>query len=325
MKDNEALKYEITRILPNKIRDVFIKSNIDYLKLTEVRIRVNKPIIIKYNNEEFFLNGIIGITSEMKDLYIPTDKEIKELLQYISNYSLYAYEDEVRQGFITIMGGHRVGLAGKIVIDGERIKNIKNISCINIRISHEIVGCAHKIIPYIFDEVNKNIFHTLIVSPPMSGKTTLLRDIIRIISYGYERGKGLNVGVVDERSELAACCNGIPQNDLGIRTDVLDCCPKSEGMMMLIRAMSPNVIAVDEIGTKKDMEAIEYVINCGCKLLATVHGNDVEDIISKPILGRLVKEKIFERYVVLDNRLHIGSIRQIFDKRGTTLYSEVNV
>ena len=156
--------------------------------------------------------------------------------------------------------------------------------------------------------------------PPGCGKTTMLRDIIRQISDGESPYPGLTVGVVDERSEIAGCYLGVAQNDVGIRTDVLDCCPKAEGMMMLIRAMSPDVVAVDEIGTGEDIRAIESVVNCGCKLLATVHGNSMEDMKQKPLLNRLVESHVFERYIVLDAKPHAGSVQAIFDGRGTTLY-----
>lgn len=142
----------------------------------------------------------------------------------------------------------------------------------------------------------------------------MLRDIIRQVSES-----GQSVGVVDERSEIAACYLGIPQNELGIRTDVLDGCPKAHGMIMMLRSMSPQVIAVDEIGSQEDMRAIAYVINCGCKLLATVHGNSVSDLMSKPVLSRLVREKVFERYIVLNNHGRIGNIEAIYNEFGTNL------
>ena len=309
---------QIIRILPSRLRKIFLTVDIDYMKLYEIRLRVNKPVVINYKNEECYINNN-GLTEKIEGGYVTTLNEIKEVLQYISNYSMYAYEDEIKQGFITVEGGHRIGLAGKVVMEKDKIKNIRNIAFVNIRISHEIIGCANKILPYIYNE--KNIYHTLIVSPPMSGKTTLLRDIIRSISTGESINKSIKVGVVDERSEIGACYNGVPQNDLGLNTDILDCCPKSEGMMMLIRTMSPSVIAVDEIGTRSDVEAIEYVINCGCKLLATVHGTSIEDISSKPMLGKLVKEKIFERYIILDKKSHVGNIKQIFDSMGNILYT----
>ena len=142
----------------------------------------------------------------------------------------------------------------------------------------------------------------------------------RNISNGFEKFKGATVGVVDERSEIGACFLGEPQNDLGIRADVLDCCPKAKGMLMLIRSMSPQVIAVDEIGDREDLEAIEYVINCGCKLIATVHGNSIDDIKSKPLLRKLVQERVFERYIVMNNLNQVGNVCDIFDSQGNQLY-----
>lgn len=319
LKKNNDIKKELIRILPKGIREIFSKINLDYKKLTEIRLRADKPILINYNTCEYFISNYSELSDLIEDAYVICEEEIKELVQYVCNYSVYAHEEDIKQGFITIVGGHRIGLAGKVVIEGDRIKNIKNISCVNIRVSHQVIGCARKIMPYIYDEENNNIFHTLIVSPPMGGKTTLLRDIIRIISNESGMKSSITVGLVDERSEIAACYNGIPQNDIGIRTDIMDCCPKAEGMLMLLRSMSPKVIAVDEIGARKDIEAIEYVINCGCKLLATVHGNSVEDIRSKPLLGRLVRERIFERYIILNNYRNIGNVKEIFDMRGNIL------
>ncbi len=164
------------------------------------------------------------------------------------------------------------------------------------------------------------MWHTLIVSPPRCGKTTLLRDIIRQLSTGSQGHGGVTVGVVDERSELGACYQGVPQNDLGIRTDILDCCPKARGMMMLIRTMSPQVIAVDEIGGREDMEAIEYVMNCGCRLAATVHGSSMDDIRQKPFLGEMVKAGMFQRYIVLSGKGQAGRVQEIFDSKGMRLY-----
>ena len=239
-------------------------------------------------------------------------------MEYVSGYSMYAFEDEIRQGFITIQGGHRVGIAGKTVLEGDRIKSVKYISYINLRLSHQIKGCASPILPYIIK--NGRICHTLIISPPRCGKTTLLRDLIRQVSSGSSYMPGVSVGVVDERSEIGGSYQGIPQNDLGIRTDVLDCCPKAEGMMMLIRSMSPEVVAVDELGDYEDIHAIESVIHCGCKLFATVHGSSVEDIKRKPLLQRLVQERVFERYIVLHYQDWAGRVKAIFDERGTSLF-----
>ena len=160
------------------------------------------------------------MSKKREDAFWVSQKDLKETLEYISDYSLYAFEEEIRQGFITIQGGHRIGLAGKAVTDRDKIRSMKYISFINIRFSHQIRGCGNKVMPYLYE--HGEVFHTLIVSPPRCGKTTLLRDVIRQISDGTEKVPGMTVGVVDERSEIGACYQGIPQNDLGIRTDILD-------------------------------------------------------------------------------------------------------
>lgn len=309
---------EILKIFSINLRKVISNVKIDFGLLQEIRLRVNGPLIVFYNNKEFFINRYYELTTNRNNAYIVTQNEVRETMEYISNYSLYAFEDEIKQGFITIQGGHRVGIAGKTILEADRIKNIKHISFINIRLSHQIKGCADKVMPYIVQD--DSIYHTLIISPPRCGKTTLLRDVIRQLSNGLSTIPGMTVGVVDERSEIGACYMGVPQNELGIRTDILDCCPKVAGMMMLVRSMSPSIIAVDEVGSREDMEAIEYVINCGCKLIATVHGSSIDDIKNKPLLGKMVREKIFERYILLNNQGCVGNLGQIYDERGTVLY-----
>lgn len=309
-------KDELLKIFSIKLRNLLAKVEFDFDMLQEIRLRSNGPLLIVYDNKEFFISNDSELTYSEINSYIISKNEIRETMEYISNYSLYAFEEELKQGFITIIGGHRVGITGKAVLEDNRIRSIKHISFINIRLSHQVKGCADKVIPYITSPKDIDVYHTLIISPPRCGKTTLLRDIIRQLSSGNRNRTGITVGVVDERSEIGACYMGVPQNDLGIRTDVLDCCPKAKGMLMLIRSMSPRVIAVDEVGSIEDIEAIEYVMNCGCKLIATVHGNSIDDIKSKPILGRLVKERLFERYLILNNMGGVGHLAEIYDADG---------
>lgn len=227
-----------------------------------------------------------------------TSAELEQIVQHICNYSVYAYVDEIRQGYLTLPGGHRVGVAGQVVLEeGDRIRTIKNIRYLNIRIAHEVKGAAKPVVPEVYE--NGRFCNTLILSPPGCGKTTLLRDLVREISNGNAWGAGRFVGVVDERSELAGSYLGVAQNDLGIRTDVLDCCPKAMGMMLLIRSMSPQVIAIDELGSPEDAEAVEKVLRCGCQILSTIHAEDMEELRGKSFMRGLLAERAFERFIVM--------------------------
>ena len=238
----------ILRVLPKEVRALLERERLPYAKLQEIRLRTDRPLLLICGGKERIIHD------QRDGPYIVTREDIKEMIQYVSNYSLYAYEHEMRQGFITIEGGHRVGMAGQTILEDGRVKNLRYVSSVNLRISHEIKDCADPVFPYLVS--GHKVCHTLIVSPPRCGKTTLLRDVIRQISDGNRWICGMAVGVVDERSEIGGCYMGVPQNQLGDRTDILDCCPKAEGMMMLIRSMGPQVIAVDEIGRASCRERV---------------------------------------------------------------------
>ena len=286
---------QIQNLFASNVRQLLVDADLDYDKLYEIRLRVGRPLFLTYDGGECFLR------QKDTEPYLVTREDLKETLEYVSGYSLYAYEDEIRQGFLSVQGGHRVGVTGKVILDGNRVRGMKYISCINVRLAHEIQGCAGGVMPYI--QTREQIMHTLIVSPPRCGKTTLLRDIIRQMSNGWGDISGVTVGVVDERSELAGCYQGIPQNDLGMRTDILDGCPKAEGMQMLIRSMSPVVVAVDELGKEEDFKAVEAVIHCGCRLIATAHGDSVEETLSQPFFQKLWEARVFQRYIFLGKHL----------------------
>jgi len=309
---------EILRLFSLEIRERLKKLTLEYELLQEIRLRAGKPLLLYYDNQEYFVEESGMMCKESDKPYLIREKEIRETMEYISNYSLYAFEEELRQGFITVRGGHRVGVAGKVVLEKEKIKTIKYIHFLNIRFAHEKKGCGDSVMEYLWENENY-IYHTLILSPPGCGKTTLLRDIVRQISNGCHGRIGKTVGLVDERSEIGACYMGIPQNDVGIRTDILDCCPKAEGMMMLIRSMSPDIIAVDEIGSDGDADAIEKAVHCGCRLIGTVHGSSIEEILEKPALKRILEKGIFKRFILLSKGEQVGEIKAIYDEMGREL------
>lgn len=303
-------KRQIIGVLPGSIRRYIQGCGDETGDLQEIRLRIGKPLILTYRGKE------------KVEKYIVTENDIRELLDYISDYSLYAYEQEMKQGFVTIDGGHRVGITGQAILENGRMKNIRYISSVNVRLAHEVLGCADSVLPYLLK--GQEFLHTLLVSPPRCGKTTLLRDLIRQLSDGNLYASGRTIGVVDERSEIGGCFHGVAQNRLGKRTDILDGCPKAEGMMMLIRSMSPAVIAVDEIGTAEDIHAVEYAMRCGCKILASVHASDLEEVRKKPRFCGLVSSDGFQRYILLGNRARTGQIEGIYDSRGTLLYREAD-
>lgn len=288
---------EILLYFPIEISNEILNIGNELTYLEEIRIRVNRNIILKIRQKEIIIN------------YSVNTNEILEILQKICDNSIYTYQNQICNGFITIKGGHRVGITGNVVFKDGQVLNISHIYSLNFRIAREIIGCSNKLLKYIL-KINENtIYNTIILSPPGRGKTTLLRDCIRNLSNGIKEYdfKGVNIGVVDERGEIAAMYKGIPQNDVGQRTDILDNISKDIGMKMLIRSMNPNIIVADEIGTKEDIEAINYAICSGVKGLFTAHGDSLQDITLNPILSKLYNLKIIERIVLIkkDRKLEL--------------------
>lgn len=292
---------EIITFLPEGLRGIVNDKakNING-EVTEIRMRVNCPLIIEAGCQESVLSDTII-----------TIHDIRQCVQFISDYSLFARQEDVKNGFITLRGGHRAGIAGQVVMDKGNIVSQKNISFINLRVAHELIGCADKVMDFVLKD--NEIKSTLIISPPGCGKTTILRDIIRQLSTGIA-GKAYNVGVVDERSEIAACYEGVPQNDMGIRTDVLDQWTKPEGMMVLLRSMAPDVIAVDELGSFEDMRAVKHMMSCGCTVIATIHGDSPQVLENNEIFRELGRDSGFKRLIVLGKSKGIGTVEEVVDR-----------
>ncbi|MFW6287121.1 MAG: stage III sporulation protein AA [bacterium] len=296
--------------LPGELSELIrADKRIKLENLIEIRLRINQYLQVISKNGEYF------IKNKNNQNYIVKKEDLERSFLILSQNSYYAMERQIAEGFITIPGGHRVGFTGQAVIVDGKIKSLKNINFINYRISHEIIGLASNIIDAVYKQDEERIYNTMLIGPPLCGKTSLLRDLIRLISDGDSKTslKGKKIALVDERSEIAGAYNAIPQNNIGSRTDLLDNCPKAEGIMLLIRSMSPEIIAVDEIGSEDDVLAIQEAINAGVNLLTTVHGKDLETIMLRPSIRELINMKVFERFIILSNKKGIGTIEKIVD------------
>ncbi|MCD9021334.1 stage III sporulation protein AA [Cohnella sp. NL03-T5] len=273
--------------------------------LEEIRIRENRPLEISYGSRFSFVREDGTLTDEFRAAYVPSKEQCRALLERVTNHSVYAVEEELRRGYVTVPGGHRIGLAGRTVLDKGLVSHLRDIAGFNVRMARARIGFGAQVLPGLLDFKSRTIRHTLIVSPPQQGKTTLIRDIARCISSGEWCHPGAldwgsrKVGIVDERSEIAASERGVPTFDLGPRCDVLDACPKAEGIMMMLRSLSPEVIVVDEIGRPEDAEALNEAIHAGVRVLATAHASDLSDVFARPVLAKLAADGVFGNYVLL--------------------------
>ncbi len=299
---------ELFKLFDIKIRDKLLKLNINELSnIEEIRLRVNQPLMCLTKGREIGVNNQGSCTVEKA--HVVTGDEIRNTMKLMSNFSLYTIEDQIKKGFFTVSGGHRVGVCGKVVIENGDIKTLKDISSLNVRISREVKGCSDELMNYVVDKERNQLRNTLIISPPNNGKTTLLRDLVRNIS-----NSGYNSVVIDERSEIGGTYNGELQNDLGIRCDVLDACEKTLGMTMALRSMAPRVIVVDEIGTDEDTKALIKTFNSGVNIVATCHADSVEQFRQKQSFQRIIDEGLFEVYVLLRDKKVVGIYDREFNE-----------
>ncbi|MFR2571219.1 MAG: stage III sporulation protein AA [Clostridia bacterium] len=284
---------EIAKFFPMNLSNILYNTMISNNKikdeLQEIRIRIDRPLILKLRNSEVILD------------YKISQNDILQIVERLCENSIYAYKKQLCEGYITIKGGHRVGITGTSVVEDGQVINIKYITSLNFRIARQVINCSSRIVSQVIDQKNQTIYNTLIVSPPGKGKTTILRDLIRKISNGITdmNFRGKTCGVVDERGEIAAMYRGIPQNDVGIRTDIIDNISKAKGIKILIRTMAPEIIAADEIGSVEDIKAIEEAMISGVKGIFTMHGKTMDDINANENIKKLVEKKIIEKIIFI--------------------------
>ncbi|MGG1551660.1 stage III sporulation protein AA [Paenibacillus ferrarius] len=309
-------------LLPHSLRSLLseLPGNVQ-ASIEEIRVRESRPLEISWEDRYAFVSPTGRLVNDDSAAYRPTRQDCMALLEMLTNHSLYTFEEELRRGYITVTGGHRVGLAGRTILENGHVKQIRDVGSFNLRIAKEIHGVGRDILPGLVDPVIGSLHHTLIISPPQQGKTTLIRDLARLISRGewgsrYAHLTGKKVGIIDERSELAASHKGVPRFDLGPRTDVMDGCPKAEGMMMMIRSLSPEVLVVDEIGRAEDAVAIHEAVHSGIRVLATAHGASYEDIRRRPVLRELIADGVFMKHVILSRRKGAQASFRILDHTG---------
>lgn len=322
MEPLEREKETVLQFFPEKLREPWQNCMIDWGEIAEIRLRVNCPVILRTCKGEQLLEN------NKRTHVMYCEKEMEDIFRHLCHDSVYAYEEERRQGYMTLEGGHRIGITGEVIYREGKGYIVKYIRYMNIRIAHEITGVAETIMPYLYKE--EEPCNTLLISPPAVGKTTLLRDIIRLYADGSVLGidennkkhllrNGINVGVIDERGEIAGAYRGSASLHCGIRTDVITGGDKRSGVEVLVRTFAPRIIAMDEIGNRRDAEAIDYAGVSGCAILATAHGKSLDDIERKPELAPLLEKGIFDRLVLLTKTPEGERYVQIWNQEGKEL------
>ena len=293
MEKDRVRRYEqAAELLPPRLRRLALELPDERKsRVEELRLRVRQPLTA------LTPEGELSVAPADRNALVMGD-DLEQMVAGVTEFSRYASAEALRQGYLPVRGGFRLGVCGTAVLRDGAVCNVKDISSLALRIVRERIGLGADIAPRLFDESGR-FQSTLILSAPGGGKTTLLRDLIRCLSLGSEERRALRVAVIDERSELAVTYQGRPQTELGNHTDVLDGCPKALGIPMVLRAMAPQVIAVDEITAAEDIAAMCAAANCGVGLLATIHASNVQELTRKPLWRELLSAEVFSRAVVI--------------------------
>ncbi len=287
-------------------------------EVEEIRIRANKPVVLHTANDAYFIDYSSRLCRQAKDAYIFRFDDVENLISAFCNHSIYAFDKDIKNGFITIEGGIRVGISGQGVFNQKQLFSIRNFTGLNIRIPRQIIGISKKVLPYIYTQ--DKFLSTFIISPPNCGKTTLIRDICRAVSDGdySTRKKTL---VVDERSEIAGVGMDLIY-DVGVFTDVIDRIDKNTAIFMALRSLSPQVIVVDEVGDRKDLDSIYEIVNCGVKIIATAHADSIESLKTRVFFRNILEERVIDRFIFLNCELGRGTVKYILDKNLNSITSK---